>query len=456
MQKSDSLIVDFTSGNIFKQLVIFAAPLFFSNLLQVVYNMVDMLVVGRFAGNAGLSAISVGGDVTNFMTFIAMGFSNAGQVIIAQFIGAKREERISRFVGTMVTFLLGCAIVISIVVMFGRQHILGWMSTPSEAWNDALSYVTICTVGLVFIYGYNVVSAILRGFGDSRHPFIFISIAAVMNVILDLIFVMGLGWGAAGAALATVISQTVSFIMGAIFLYRNRARMGLEFTLRNFFINKEDLATLVKLGVPMAIKNAAVQFSKLFVNSWVNSYGVVVSAVSGIANKFNTIANLFSNSLNAAGSSMIGQNIGAEKYKRVSRIVLAAFLFDLGLMAILIILLVSFPTQIFSLFTTDSSIMPVAMEYIPVGALVFLSSAFRCPMNALLNGSGNYRINFIVAILDGLVNRIGFGLLFGLVLDMGYVGFWLGDAVAGFTPFVVGGVYYLSGRWKTRKFVIKE
>ena len=206
----------------------------------------------------------------------------------------------------------------------------------------------------------------------------------------------------------------------------------------------------------MAIKNAAVQFSKLFVNSWVNSYGVVVSAVSGIGNKLSTVANLFSNSVNTAGATMVGQNIGAEKYRRVTKVILSAFAVDLSIIAVIIAVFVRFPEFVFGLFTSDPEIMPAAMEFVPIGVLVFLGSAFRAPMNTLLNGGGNYKINFAVAILDGMVNRIGFSLLFGIVLHMGYVGFWLGDAVASFTPFFIGGVYYLTGSWKTRKYIIKD
>ena len=191
-------IRDFTHGNIARQLITFATPLFLSNLLQVVYNMVDMIVVGNRLGQAGLSAVAVGGDVSNFLTFIAMGFSNAGQVLIAKSIGAGKSDRIGRFVGTMSGFLMLCAIVISSVALCLRGPILDVMNTPPEAYAGALSYSTICMVGLVFIYGYNIVSAILRGMGDSKPPFIFISIAAVLNLLLDLLFVWGLGWGAGG------------------------------------------------------------------------------------------------------------------------------------------------------------------------------------------------------------------------------------------------------------------
>ena len=457
-KQARGMIQDFTTGPVARQLVIFATPLFLSNLLQVVYNMVDMIVVGNVVGKVGLSAVSVGGDVTNFMTFMAMGFSNAGQVIISQYIGAGQREKVGRFIGTMSSFLLLVAVAVSALGLTLRTQILGWMNTPSAAWADAKAYSVTCMAGLVFIYGYNVASAILRGMGDSRRPFVFISIAAVMNMILDIAFVKYLGLRAFGAALATVISQAASFLCCVVYLWRKRTKLGFDIDRSCFGINREMMTTLVKLGVPMAIKQSSVQFSKLFVNSWINSYDVTVSAVAGIANKINSIANLFSNSMNTAGSSMVGQNIGAEKYKRVNGIMATAFGITLGIDAILTGAMLLFPEQIFRLFSSSdyAEIHDVAMEFVPIACLIFLGSACRCPMNTLINGSGNFKVNFVVAILDGFVMRMGLAVFMGLTLEMGYVGFWYGDAIAGFTPVVIGGIYYLSGRWKTRKYVIRE
>jgi Na+-driven multidrug efflux pump len=182
-----SQIKDFTKGNIFSQLITFAMPLFFSNLLQVVYNMVDMVIVGQVLGKAGISAVAVGGDVSHFLTFIAMGFSNAGQVLIAKYIGAGKKEKISRFVGTMSGFLLVCSLVVGFLGLILRHNILSWMNTPSQAYQGALSYSVVCTCGLVFVYGYNIVSAIRRGMGDAKHPFLFSSLAAILNLLMDIL-----------------------------------------------------------------------------------------------------------------------------------------------------------------------------------------------------------------------------------------------------------------------------
>ena len=187
---SKTYITDFTQGNVSKHLLVFAAPLFLSNMLQVVYNLVDMVIVGHVAGEVGLSAVSIGGDISGFLTFISMGFSSAGQVLIAQYIGAGYRDRVGKFVCTMSSFLLTTAVVVGAICLLLRQPILQLMNTPAESYQQTLDYATVCMFGMVFIYGYNIVSAVLRGMGDSKHPFVFISMAAVLNVILDIIFVI--------------------------------------------------------------------------------------------------------------------------------------------------------------------------------------------------------------------------------------------------------------------------
>lgn len=447
-------IKDFTKGNITKQLVSFAWPLFLANLLQVVYNMVDMVVVGQTLGKVGTSAVAVGGDVAHLLTFVAMGFSSAGQVIIAKYIGAGKREKIGKFVGTMSAFLFYSALAISLLAIVFRHQLLSLMNTPAEAYNGALEYSVISMAGLVFIYGYNAVSAILRGMGDSKHPFVFIAIAALLNVVLDIVFVIGFGMGSGGAAYATVISQALSFVSSVMFLVKKRSEFALSVSIRDFLKpDMEMLSDLVKLGTPMAIKTAAIQFSKLFVNSWINGYGVAVSAFAGIANKVSNIANLISAAMNVAGSTMVGQNIAAVEYGRVKKILLNIAVISLGIAAIFSVLIVIFPNQIFSFFTSegDGDVLALTEGYIPIAILLFLGSAMRSIMNALLNGSGNYKINFVTAILDGVVMRIGLSLLFGLALGLEYYGFWLGDAIAGFTPFFIGIAFYFSGVWKKPK-----
>ena len=456
-QKTSKVFIkDFTQGPILRTLGIFAFPLFLSNLLQAVYNMVDMVVVGQVIGEAGLSGVTIGGDVLSFLTFISMGFSNASQVIISQYLGAGLREKLSKFIGTMSSFLLLCAVGMSVLCFFLREHILSWLNTPVESWDQAMAYATTCMFGLVFIYGYNIVSAIMRGMGDSKRPFMFIAIAAVLNLILDLVFVVGLRWESFGAALATVIAQSVSFLTALVYLYKNRERFGFDFTPRNFLIDKQELATLIKLGVPFAIRSASILVSKLFVNSWINSFGVTVSAVTGVGHKLELIGNLMGTAVTTAGSSMVGQNIGAGKYDRVKRILGCAFLINCTCFALLITLVLLFPQTVFGLFTSDANVLALALEFVPIIVIAFVACALRDSMNAFTSGCGNYKFNFAVAIIDGIIARIGLSLLFGLALSMGYFGFWLGNALAGSVPFFLGTFYYLSGWWKKKSAIVAD
>ena len=455
MSSSKTKIVrDLTSGSVTWTMISFAAPLFVSSLLQTLYNVSDMIIIGHTVGRDGLGAVSIGTDILHFFCFAAMGFSNAGQVIISQLIGAGMSERVRKTIGTLFSFLGLSSLVICIGGLILLNQILHWVNTPAEAYSMAKSYLGICFSGMIFLYGYNVVSAILRGMGDSKHPLIFVAVAVVLNIILDLLFVIVFKWDLFGVALATVISQAVSFIWSLIFLYRNREQFGFAFRPKDFLIDKDALVPLLKLGIPMVIQSAAISFSMLFVNSYINSYGVVASAMTGVGNKLSSIVNIVNVALSTAGSSMIGQCIGAEKYARVPKVLQVSFSINILVAALAGAITLIRPDWVFGIFTNDPDVLKMSLSYIPVLLLLFGGGALRPPMMALINGSGNFNLNLAVALLDGVLMRICLSLLLGLTFGMKVYGFWYGHALAGFTPFVIGGFYYLTGRWRTRKYII--
>ena len=203
MERKKAIIRDLTNGSVPKTLLTFSLPLVLSGLLQMVYNMVDMIVVDRFAGTKGLSAVSIGGEVLMLITFVSMGFSNAGQILISRYVGENRKDRIGEMVGTLFTLLMSLAVVIMIAFLFLHDNVIDWLNTPDDIKVYTREYSVTCVYGVIFIYGYNLVSAILRGMGDSRHPFIFIAIASVINVVLDILFVGPMDMGPRGAALAS-------------------------------------------------------------------------------------------------------------------------------------------------------------------------------------------------------------------------------------------------------------
>ena len=450
MAGEQKIIRDLTTGSVPGTLLRFSMPLFFSGLLQMVYNMVDMVVVGRFVGTEGLSAVAIGGEVLQLITFVAMGFSNAGQILISRYVGENEREKVGKMVGTLFTLLTGLAVVITVVFLLTYQGILRWLNTPEDIWEYTRLYSVTCVYGTVFIYGYNLVSAILRGMGDSRHPFEFIAVASVINIVLDVLLVGPAGMGPLGAALATVIGQAFSFLFALRLLYRNREQIRFDFHPAHFRLYREVTGPLVSLGIPMVIQSAAVTFSMLFVNSYVNSYGTVAVAVTGVARKLESMIGVISQAISSAGGAMISQTLGARKLERVPKIVGTA-LWVVAIPASVFAVVTLFrPEWLFGLFSDDPAVLAMAVTYVPVALVQYLGATLRPASFALINGSGNSRLNLAVALLDGIAARIGLALLLGVELGMGILGFWYGNALAGLVPFLIGSVYLVSGRWKKR------
>ena len=443
--KKETMVTDMTTGNVTKLLLSFAFPLFVSNALQAVYNIVDMIVVGQYIGSAGMSAVSIGGDILHLLTFVAMGFSSAGQVLIARDVGSQNMNQVRKTIGTMFTFLLSISLVISFGCFFIRHNILHWLNTPAESYAFTMDYTVTCIVGLFFVYGYNIVSAILRGMGDSRRPFLFIAIAASLNIVLDIVFVAVCGMEVFGAALATIISQAGSFIVSLIYLYRRKESFGFDFKLKSFRIESVALKPLLALGIPMAIQSAAINLSKIVLMSWINLFGVVYSALAGVYNKINMMIGIVSNSFTAAGSTMVGQNLGAKQYERVPKILRTVGFCTILISTVFAFVMVGFQDSIYRMFTSDEVVVSNAYILLIPIILNFYGAATRSIAFSLINGSGNTKLNYAVAVLDGIISRIGIAALLGFVVKMGCQGFWYGDALAGFIPFVIGMCYYFWG-----------
>ena len=443
-----SMRKDLTEGSVPKLLLTFAAPLFVSNALQAVYNIVDMIVVGQVIGGSGMSAVSTGGNILHLLTFVAMGFSSAGQVIIAREVGMGNNDAVKKTIGTLFTLLFAIAVVISVGCYVFRDPLLQVVNTPAEAYQYTMDYTVICILGLIFIYGYNVVSAIMRGMGDSKRPFMFVAIAAVINILLDIVFVAFLNMEVAGAAWATVIGQSFSFIFAMVYLYRHKEGFDFDFQPKSFIPDGKAMEKIVALGVPMALQSAAISISQTVVAAWVNSFGLIASAIAGIIGKLNMMMGILSNSITTAAASMVGQNLGARKYDRIPKILAWGSGSALFLAVIAAVIVKMHPETIFGLFTSDAAVLAEASVIILPVILNFIGAATRCFAFGIINGSGNSKLNLCVAILDGMIARIGLAYLLGWVFAMGPKGFWLGDALAGFMPMVIGGTYYLLGGWR--------
>lgn len=448
---SRTIGVDLTEGSVGSRLFRFSVPFMLANLLQTGYNMVDMVVVGHFVGADGLSAVSTCGELIQLYTFIAIGFGGAGQTMIGQFIGAKDHRRVNRTIGTLFSVLLLMALGITLLCFTTVNWQLSLINLPTEALTSGRSYLLVCGAGMVFIFGYNLVSSILRGMGDSKRPLLFIAVASVVNLVLDLLFVPVFHMGVMGAALATVLGQAVAFLWALVFLYRRRDAFGFDFKPKQFIPHRDVLGTLLRLGIPMSAQGALISVSMLYVCSLLNQFGVAASAANGIQLKLANISRIVTSAMCTAASAMIAQCIGANKQERVKSV----FWWNLGIALIAAsafgVALLLFPRQIFGLFNTDDAVLAYASVYAVFGLFDCLGNALRSPCNALVNGVGAALLGFIASLVDGVFARIAFSILFGNVMGMGVAGYWLGSTLAGYVTVIILAPYFLSGAWKRKK-----
>ena len=449
-----SVIQDFTQGPLFKPMLKFSIPFMLSNAFMVLYSTVDMLIVGKFVGSAGISAVMTGGFVAMFLTMVGMGMATGGQVLVSQLIGKGEKHQLARAIGTLISMSVFIAVGMSILSIALAPTVLKLMDVPQIAFAAARSYLYICGGGLVFIYIYNVIAAVLRGIGDSVRPFQFIVVSAVSNVLLDLLFVAYFRWEVTGAAAATVISQALAMFMALYCVYRCRNELGFDFKLKSFACDRTIALVLIKLGIPFAIRFGAINISMIFVVSLINSLGVAASAAFGIALRIDELANKISQGVMMAVSTIVGQNIGAGNFSRIRRGVYYVWAICGGFFLVFGLVLYFFNRELFSLFTDDEKVLELAPVIVTALLLHYPALLIMKGTNGFVQGIGNAVFGLIIALLDGLVCRVLFSWLFGIHLGMGLYGMVLGYALATYSTALPNLFYFLFVPWHKRRTVI--
>jgi len=447
---------DFTEGSIPKQLFSLMIPFMLSNALQVLYSTIDMIIVGKYVGTAGLSAVSQSSAILNFATMICLGFANGGQVVIAQAIGAGKKKETNNIIGTLFTVILAMGVAFSVLIMLSKGLVIKVMNIPSESTKMSDDYLIICGLGMIFTAGYNMVSAILRGMGDSKRPLLFIAIASVVNLVLDIIFTGYMGFGVAGAAWATIIGQAVSFLFSIYYLYRNRVEFGFDFKPVSFKPIGKYVKMIVSLGTPMAIQSGFINISMLYVNALINTLGVVESATFGVGVRIDDIMNKVSMGIQYAALPMISQNIAARKVKRAESVVHWAWVFSASFTVVFLSLYICFGKELFMLFSDDAAVHGLSGTFIKAIVWMFIPFAIMRGTGAFIQGIGNAKFGMVLSILDGVALRIGLSWLFGIFFEFGFFGFVLGYALAPYGYAIPSLIYFVSKIWKKRKILADD
>ena len=353
---------NYTTGSVFKNILIFSLPYLFSYFLQTLYGMADLFIIGQFEGVASTTAVSIGSQVMHMLTVMIVGLAMGATVSIGQATGANNLKEAASDIGNTVTLFLLLSLVLTVVLLVLVKPVVSIMSTPSEAVNGTIAYLTICFIGIPFITAYNIISSILRGMGDSKSPMYFIAIACVMNIILDYIFMGALHLGPAGAALGTTLSQTVSVAVALIFLIKKEH--GLSLHRPDFKPQSPIMGRILKIGVPIAMQDGLIQVAFILITIIANQRGLTDAAAVGIVEKIISFLFLVPSSMLSTVSALGAQNIGADKPERAKQTLRYAIYLAAGFGIVISILIQFIAEPVVSLFTSDGDAILAGGQYL--------------------------------------------------------------------------------------------
>lgn len=440
---------DLTSGNEGKLILAFTIPMLIGNVFQQLYNIVDSIIIGRYLGNEALAA--VGASFPLIFTLISMiiGVATGTTIIIAQYYGAKNIEKVQQAIETMYLFIFAASVLLSIVGNLFSNDIFRLIDLPEEVIPQAVLYFNIYALGFMFFFGFQGTSAILRGLGDSKTPLYFLIVATLMNIGLDLLFVVVFGWGIEGVAFATIISQAGAFF--SIIIYLNRFHKVIRFNMLRLRFNKEIFIKSLKIGLPTGFQQTFVAVGMLALYKVVNMFGTSVIAAYSVAMRIDSFASLPAMNFSGALSSFVGQNIGANKPERVRKGLLATLRMTTIISISVTILAWLFAEPIMQIFTTDQAVVEAGKEYLYIVSSFYILFSAMFVMNGLLRGAGDTLIPMFITLFALWVIRIPISWV--LAERFGPQGIWWGIPIAWAIGAVFSYLYYLTGKWKSKSVI---
>lgn len=388
--------VDMTQGNIFNHLITFAFPLLLGNLFQQFYNTVDTWVVGNYVSNEAFSAVGTVGPIINMLIGFFLGFSGGAGVVISQYYGAQRHDMVKKTVHTSITITVIIGAVLTIVGIFLVPYMLVLMKMPTEAFDEAKTYLTIYFSGLICLMLYNLGSGILRAVGDSQRPFYFLVVSALLNTVLDLVFVLIFHMGVEGVAIATVIAQSVSALLCFIVLFRTSSCV--KISLKDMQIDKECAVKIVKLGIPTAFQMTITSFSNVFVQSYINYFGTDCMSGWTAYTKLDAFLFLPMQSLSIAATTFVGQNLGKNDVARAKKGVRVAMLMSFVSTLIIMLPMIIFAPQFVYFFNKEPNVIEFGTLFLRYITPFYIICCVNQIYSGALRGAGNTRAPMFIML----------------------------------------------------------
>lgn len=395
---------DLTKGSIFRNLAVFSLPFFISYFLQTLYGLADLFIVGQFNGSAAITAVSIGSQIMHMLTVVIVGLAMGTTVMISRNVGAKKDMEVSKTIGNSITLFAIAAVVLSIVLIALVSPIMTVMSTPVEAVEQTKMYLIICFAGIPFIVAYNIISSIFRGLGDSKSPMYFVVIACVVNIVLDYIFIGMFDMKALGAALGTVISQTVSVAFALISIAYGKNRITLN---RHHLIpDKHIMCSILKIGFPVSLQDGFIQISFIVITIIANSRGVEIAAAVGIVEKIIGMLFLVPSSMLSAVSSIAAQNIGAGEERRANKTLLYGIWITVSF-GIVVSIIVQFVAEpVIGAFTSDAAVIIFGVQYLRTYVFDCIFAGIHFCFSGYFCACGKSIYSFVHNVISILLIRV--------------------------------------------------
>ena len=393
-----------TQGSIIKKLIRFSLPLMFANIIQALYGAVDLMVIGKYCSAKSVAAVSTGTQVTQIITSIITGMTLGGTILVGKYIGMERPEDAKKSIGTTLSIFAIFSLILTLIMVIFSGTILSLLHTPEEAYTLAHKYVLICCSGIFFICGYNAISSILRGYGDSVRPMMFVAIACSMNIILDIVLVKYCHMDVAGTALATILSQGFSMLFSIIYL--NRHNFLFTFSFKNFRIEKEKAIELARLSIPISLQECMIRLSFLYLTAVVNTLGIYAASAVGVASKYDVFAMLPATSIASALSAITAQNLGARKPERIRKSVAAGLSIALAMSACFFAWAQISPAGMIKIFADDPKIIEAGIPFFRTCSYDYLAVTFVFCLNGFLNGYSKTIFTMISSCSGALLLRM--------------------------------------------------
>lgn len=411
--------VDMTQGSIMKRVLLFALPICVGNVLQQLYGTVDTLVIGNFCGSVSLAAVGTSSQPVEILLCVFLGLGTGVSILVSQFTGSGDMESLKEIGATAISFLFLCAIPLTIIGQFAGPAVLRFMQVPDDTWELANAYISIIFFGTLGNMGYNMNAGILRGMGDSNASLLFLIVSSAVNIVLDLVFVAGLGMDVAGAAWATTIAMYCSWLFSIVYIRKKYPEFC--FTYLPHRMNKRMLGSIVAIGLPLGLNSSIYSVGHILMQSLINLQGSIFIAACSVSSKVTGIANVAITSLSSAATTFSGQNLGAENYVYLKKGGIQIPLFS-GLITCIAGLIVTFWCRpLLEFFTRDAEVLDIAVRYIRIVLPFTWAYAVFNGIICFVNGMGEVRFPTVVNLLMLWAVRIPCAWLITWYIDGGYV-----------------------------------